>query len=61
MIYITGDIHGDIDIRKPTNQNFPQQRLMTKMIILLSAETLVYFGRIHPQNIIGCGGTLINF
>lgn len=30
MIYITGDIHGDIDIRKPTNQNFPQQRLMTK-------------------------------
>lgn len=47
MIYITGDIHGDIDIRKPTNQNFPQQRLMTKMIILLSAETLVYFGRIH--------------
>lgn len=30
MIYITGDMHGDIDIRKLTNQNFPQQQLMTK-------------------------------
>lgn len=30
MIYITGDIHGDIDIHKLTTQNFPQQRTMTK-------------------------------
>lgn len=30
MIYITGDTHGDIDIRKLTTRNFPQQRTMTK-------------------------------
>ena len=30
MIYITGDIRGDIDIRKLTTRNFPQQRTMTK-------------------------------
>lgn len=30
MIYITGDIHGDIDIHKLTTQNFLQQRTMTK-------------------------------
>lgn len=30
MIYITGDIHGDIDITKLNTKNFPQQKELTK-------------------------------
>jgi len=30
MIYVTGDLHGSIDIHKLSNQNFPQNRTMTK-------------------------------
>lgn len=30
MIYITGDIHGDIDIRKLATRAFPEQKTMTR-------------------------------
>lgn len=30
MIYITGDLHGDIDKAKLNTKNFPEQRKMTK-------------------------------
>lgn len=30
MIYVTGDIHGDIDIHKLNTQNFPEQSNLTK-------------------------------
>lgn len=30
MIYVTGDIHGDIDISKLNSRNFPQQKNLTK-------------------------------
>ena len=31
MIYITGDIHGDIDIRKLNYKNFPDQRTLSRL------------------------------
>ena len=30
MIFITGDIHGDIDIHKLNVNKFPEQRKLTK-------------------------------
>ena len=30
MIYVTGDLHGNLDINKLTTKNFPQQKEMTK-------------------------------
>ena len=30
MIYITGDIHGDIDIHKLSKHNFPEGQALTK-------------------------------
>lgn len=30
MIYVTGDIHGEIDIGKLSNKNFPEQKKLTK-------------------------------
>ncbi|NOR27541.1 MAG: metallophosphatase [Lutibacter sp.] len=34
-VYITGDIHGSIDIRKLNSDNFPEQKNMTKDDILI--------------------------
>jgi len=30
MIYITGDLHGEIEISKLNAKNFPQQKLLDK-------------------------------
>lgn len=60
MIYITGDIHGDIDIHKLTTQNFPQQRTMTKDDYLIICGDFGLLWDDSPLNIIGCGGSLKN-
>lgn len=44
MIYITGDIHADIDIRKLNTKNWPEQRSLTKedYLIILGDFGLVW-------------------
>ena len=35
MIFLTGDIHGNIDIKKLNTKNFPEQRNLTKNDVLI--------------------------
>jgi hypothetical protein len=48
MIYVTGDIHGDIDIRKLSSKNFIQQKLMTKEDYLIIAGDFGLIWYNHP-------------
>ncbi len=42
-IYVTGDIHSEPD--RFNTENFPEQKEMTRMIMLLSAVILGWYGR----------------
>ncbi len=44
MIYITGDTHGELDIRKLNSKRFPQQRTMTKddYVVILGDFGLIW-------------------
>ena len=61
MIYITGDLHGGIDISKLNAKNFPQQKLLTKKDYILicgdfglvwdnSKEELFWRNWLHERN-----------
>ena len=43
MIYLTGDLHGSIDISKLNTRNFPEQKIMTKQdyVVILGDFGLV--------------------
>ena len=74
MIYITGDLHGGIDISKLNAKNFPQQKLLTKKDYILicgdfgliwdnSKEELFWRNWLHERNFttIFCEGNHENF
>lgn len=46
MIYITGDIHGNIDIHKLNTKNFPEQKNLTKndYLIICGDFGLIWYG-----------------
>ncbi|MDO5558925.1 MAG: metallophosphoesterase [Oscillospiraceae bacterium] len=52
MIYITGDIHGDIDIHKLSNKRFPQQKKLTKKdyVIICGDFGLVWDNSSHDRH-----------
>lgn len=52
MIFVTGDIHGDIDIGKLNTRNFPEQKTMTKndYVIICGDFGVVWYPHDHPKH-----------
>ena len=74
MIYITGDVHGEIDIGKLNMKNFPQQKYLTKKDYIIvcgdfglvwnnSKEELYWRKRLQERNftVVFCDGNHENF
>ena len=54
MVYVVGDIHGELEIYKINNRNFPEQKQMTKndYLVILGDFGLVWNGSKREEKIL---------